>query len=171
MATPFLGQLMAAGFNFAPKGWALCNGQTLAINQNQALFSLLGTTFGGNGVQNFMLPNLQGRIPLSFGQGPGLSNYNLGQIGGETALILAANQVPGHTHNAVASSSAPSVKPPSGGALASNVGMYTSGQTPGTAMNASSVVPAGGSQPHPNQQPFLVINWCIALTGIFPSQN
>ncbi len=171
MATPFLGQLMSAGFGFAPRGWALCNGQLMAINQNQALFSLLGTTFGGNGQTNFALPNLQGRIPLSSGQGVGLSNYVLGQVAGETAVTLTSGMVPSHNHMVVASSNGPTLKPSAGSALASNVGMYTSNQAPGAAMNGNSVAPAGGSQPHSNQQPYLVINWCIALTGIFPTQN
>ena len=171
MATPFLGQLMAAGFGFAPRGWVLCNGQTMGITQYAALFSLLGTTFGGNGTTTFLLPDLQGRIPISSGQGLGLNNYVLGQAGGETGVVLFSNQVPGHSHMVVASSNSPSVKPPTGNALASNLGMYTSGQSPSTAMNGGSVAKTGGSQPHPNQQPFLVINWCIALSGIFPSQN
>jgi microcystin-dependent protein len=166
MATPFIGQLMAAGFSFAPKGWTLANGQTLAINQYQALFSLLTTTFGGDGVTTFQLPNLQGRIPMGVG-----SAYNLGNKGGEPSLILAANQVPPHGHTVVASSAGPTVHAPASNALASNVGMYVSGKTPATAMNSGAVAPNGGSVAHENRQPFLVINWCIALTGIFPSRS
>src|SRR6202042_2325155 len=163
MANQFLGQLMAAGFSYAPKGWALCNGQPLAIRQYQALFSLLGPTFGGDGRTNFNLPNLQGSIPLSFGTNPQFgSNYVLGQVGGQASVILASNQVPAHGHTALASNNAVSANPPSGNALASNVGMYVSGQTPATQMNANSIAPAGSSIGHENRQPFLVINWCIA---------
>jgi microcystin-dependent protein len=168
---PFIGQLMAAGFGFAPRGWALCNGQTLSIQGYQALFSLLGTTFGGNGINNFQLPNLQAKIPLSSGQLTGGSNYLLGQPGGEVAVTLLMNQVPPHSHLAMASTNSVSVLPPSGNALASNVGLYVSGQAPSPAMNANSIVPAGSSQPHENRQPFLVINWCIALVGVYPTRS
>jgi microcystin-dependent protein len=149
MADQFIGQLMAAGFSFAPKSWVLCNGQSLPINQNQALFALLGTIFGGDGRTNFNFPNLQGSIPLSSG-----SNYVLAQTGGQASVILASNQVPPHGHTAVASNNAVSANPPANNALASNVGMYVSGQTPTTPMNSNAVAPAGGSVPHENRQPF-----------------
>jgi microcystin-dependent protein len=171
MANPFLGQIMAVAFNFAPKTWAFCNGQLMTINQNQALFALIGTTFGGNGSTTFALPNLQGRIPISSGQGQGLSSYVLGEISGFPAITLASNQVPTHGHTAFASSNGVAAGAPAGNALASNVSMYASGHAPTTPMNSGSIQPTGGSQPHENRQPYLVINWCIALQGIFPTRG
>ena len=170
MPTPFVGQLMAVAFNFPPKGWTFCNGQSVQISSNQALFSLLGTFYGGNGVTNFNLPNLQGQIPLGMGSS-GFSNYNIGQAGGAAGITLTTNEVPPHGHVVIASSNAPSLNPAVGNALASNVSMYVSGSAPTNGMNNQSIAPAGGSVPHENRQPYLVINWCIALTGIFPSRT
>jgi microcystin-dependent protein len=165
MASPFLGQLMLASFNFAPKGWFLCNGQTLPINSYQALFSLLGTTFGGNGIQTFALPNLQGRTPVGVGNA-----IAYGQIsGGESHTLLAA-EVPIHTHPLLAGAQATQERP-NGAILAGSGTNFYTGATNLTAMNQATLSQYGGSQPHENRQPFLVMNWCIAYSGIFPSRN
>jgi microcystin-dependent protein len=165
MSTPFLAEIRIMAFNFAPRGWAQCNGQLLPINQNQALFSLLGTTYGGDGRTNFGLPNLQGRVPFHMG-----SSLNLGQTGGETAHTLNIAELPAHTHLPVGSSDNPSAASPAGNLWAgSSSGGYLS--TPNTALNPASILNAGGSQPHDNMSPYLVLNFCIALQGIFPSQN
>ncbi len=167
MSTPFVAQLMLASFNFAPKGWALANGQLLAINQNQALFSLVGTTFGGNGIQNFGLPNLQGRAPVGIGNG-----IEYGEVGGVESVTLLSTQVPAHTHTVNASNTpATSDKLAAGDLLASQGGnVYAPASSLG-AMNAAVLSTVGGSQPHENRQPFLVMNWVIALSGIFPSRS
>jgi microcystin-dependent protein len=169
MSTPFLGQLMAVAFNYPPKGWAFTNGQVLSIAQNQALFSLLGTTYGGNGQTTFSLPNLQSRVTVSSGQGPGISNYTLGQTGGEENHTLAKNEMPQHVHTFSATSTAGSLGPPAGNVF-SNSPMYLKGNGDSQPINGF-IGSTGGSQPHSNQQPYLVINWCIALQGIFPSRN
>jgi microcystin-dependent protein len=171
MAEPFISEIRLMSFGFAPNGWALCNGQILPINQNQALFSLLGTTYGGNGSTNFQLPNMQGRTPIHKGNG-----FTLGEAGGTQTHTLAINEIPAHTHslNAIA---------PSNNATNTNIttNNFLSNSAPAEMYtnNAGSLAPAiagtlnsfGGSQPHLNMQPFLVINFCIALQGIFPSQN
>ncbi|MGA2588834.1 MAG: tail fiber protein [Bryobacteraceae bacterium] len=163
--TPFLGQLMLASWNYTTQGWAMCNGQLLPINANQALFALLGTTYGGNGIQTFALPNLQGRTPVGFGNG-----INLGQVGGEESHTLSAAEVPGHTHPLQAAPGANLTKP--AGALVAGGGASVFGVFANqAAMNALTLGNSGGGQPHENRQPYLVLNWCIALTGIFPSQN
>ena len=180
MAEPFLGEIEAFSFNFAPKGWAICAGQVLPINQNQALFSLLGTTYGGNGTTTFALPDLRGRIANAFGAGSGLANYNLGQTGGEESHTLALTEMQpgGHSHTITAMNNGATggtnvpdgtVKLGSGFARASNapVSIY-SAATPTIAMG--SLAPSGG-QPHENRMPFLALNYCIALQGIFPSRN
>jgi microcystin-dependent protein len=168
---PFLGQLMLFPFNYAPKGWAQCNGQLLAINQFQALFALLGTTFGGNGTTNFALPNLQGRTPVGTG---GQANVTLGQTGGEEQHTLSAAEVPPHSHRLQAVTSGANQAVPNGNLLATTSGAATiynaSGQNP-TQLNLQTISTAGGGQPHENRTPYLVMNWCIALVGIFPSQN
>jgi microcystin-dependent protein len=163
--TPFLGQLMLASFNFAPQGWFLCNGQTLAINSYQALFSLLGTTFGGNGVQTFQLPNLQGRTPVGVGNA-----INYGQVSGEEQHTLLSTEVPIHTHPLQAGAGANEAKP-NGSILASGGASFFTGAANLTAMNSAILSQFGGSQSHENRQPFLVMNWCIAYSGIFPSRN
>ncbi len=165
MATePFLGEIRAFSFNFPPKGWAMCNGQLLAINTNQALFSILGTTYGGNGINNFALPNLQGSAPVHVGNG-----IVLGQRGGVAAVTLQSNQI-SHGHavsaSATANSSAAAGHFP---ATASGQSLY--GAPADTALNAAALSPAGGSQPHDNLQPYLVVNYCIALAGIFPTRS
>jgi microcystin-dependent protein len=175
VAEPFLSEIRIMSFGFAPKGWAQCNGQLLPINQNQALFSLLGTTFGGDGRVNFALPNLQARNPIHVGQG-----HTLGEQGGEAAHTLSAAEMPAHNHSVACSSQSGTL------ALATKVTAPAqhntwalSTQNPYKAttaggagvMNAASITNTGGSQPHQNMQPYLVLNFCIALQGIFPSPN
>ena len=166
MSTPFLGEIKIVSFNFAPKGWALCNGQLLPINQNQALFSLLGTTYGGNGQTTFALPNLQGRTPLHVGAG-----FILGQSSGEEVHTLISSEMPAHTHAAVASSNTADQTSPANNYWAVS-GSYTAyAGSPNETMAPQAVGPAGGSQPHANLSPYLVLNFVIALQGIFPSRN
>ncbi len=170
MAEPFLSELRLMSFVFPPKGWALCDGQLLPINQNQGLFSLLGTTFGGDGRVNFGLPDLRGRVPLHVGSG-----HTLGERGGEQAHTLSIAEIPTHTHVLNASSTAANASPPSpqnGTILAnSSPGQAYSSPTSLVAMGAASVTSVGGSQAHLNMQPFLTLSFCIALQGIFPSPN
>jgi microcystin-dependent protein len=165
MSQPYIGQLLLAAFNFAPKNYALCNGQTMAISQNQPLFSLLGTTYGGNGVQTFALPNLQGRTPVGVGSG-----INYGEISGEESHTLLSSEVPAHTHPLMAATAANSPKPV-GSILAGGGASFFTGASSLTAMNAATLLSQGGSQSHENRQPYLVMNWCIALNGIFPSRS
>lgn len=167
MSTPFMGELRIVSFNFAPRGWAFANGQQLPINQNQALFSLLGTTYGGNGQTTFALPNLQGRIPIHEGNG-----HTLGEQGGEQAHTLSIAELPTHTHVAQASSAVGNTFLPTNNLLAKAEGVDIY-QTPSNlvSMSPSSITNVGGSQAHLNLQPFLTLNFCIALQGIFPSQN
>jgi microcystin-dependent protein len=164
MSTPFLSEIKIVSFNFAPKGWALCNGQLLPINQNQALFSLLGTTYGGDGRVNFALPNLQGRIPVHTGNG-----FTLGEQGGEIAHTLNISELPAHTHTPVGSPANPSLASAAGNLWCVNANLYNS--TSDSAMNPACIGPTGGNQPHDNMSPYLVLNFVIALQGIFPSQN
>lgn len=164
MAEPFLSEIRVMSFSFAPKGWALCNGQLLPINQNQALFSLLGTTFGGDGRTNFALPNFQGRTPIHVGSG-----HNLGERGGEQAHTLTPSEMPAHTHLLQAVSVKGTTPVPTGNRLASGP-MYHE-PTDMVSLDPSAVTDVGGSQAHLNMQPFLVLNFCIALQGIFPSPN
>lgn len=167
MAEPFLSEIRIMSFNFAPKGWALCNGQLLPINQNQGLFSLLGTTYGGNGQTNFALPNLQGRAPIHVGSG-----FTLGQQGGEQAHTGSIQELPQHTHIARGSSATATLDSPAGNVLATTASVNAYGSpTNLVAMNAATIANTGGSQAHLNMQPFLTLNFCIALQGIFPSQN
>jgi microcystin-dependent protein len=157
---------MLVPYNFAPRGWALCNGQILPIAQNTALFSLLGTSYGGNGQTTFALPDLRGRVPVSAGQGPGLSSYDLGQLGGQEAITLLTTEMPFHTHTIGGTNSASASSRPANNVNAQG-GAYSS--TSDVTMKPTGG--AGGSQPHSNIQPYLVLNWCIALEGIFPSRN
>jgi len=171
MAEPFLSEIRVMSFVFAPKGWALCNGQLLPINQNQALFSLLGTTFGGDGRVNFALPDLRGRTPIHVGSG-----HTLGERGGEQAHTLSIAELPTHTHVLRASNSpGDSINPrPSGvgNVLAQEPSNpYTGAHSNLTAFSAGSIANTGGSQAHLNMQPFLTLSFCIALQGIFPSPN
>jgi len=168
MAEPFLSEIRIMSFVFAPKGWALCNGQLLPINQNQALFSLLGTTYGGDGRVNFALPDLRGNVPIHMGSG-----FTLGQKGGEQAHTVSIAELPTHVHTANATSNA-AIKdtPPGGSLLGQSSGQFLYGATGNlTAMAPQSIANTGGSQAHLNMQPFLVLSFCIALQGIFPSQT
>jgi microcystin-dependent protein len=169
MSTPYLAEIRLTSFAFAPRGWALCNGQLLAINQNQALFALLGTTYGGNGTTNFALPNLQGRAPMHF-SGP----HPLGQAGGEEAHTLTNAEMPAHGHTLRASGKPAASSSPNGGVLAAVPrGATPAYAAPGSlvALNPASIAASGGSQPHENWPPYLTVNFVIALQGIFPSRN
>ncbi|KAF1009723.1 MAG: hypothetical protein GAK28_00367 [Luteibacter sp.] len=171
MSEPFVGQIMMAGFNFAPRGYALCNGQTMSIQQNQALFALLGTQFGGNGTTNFVLPDLRGRAPLGMGQLTGGTNYPLAGFGGAENVTIGMAETPTHTHTLRATTQQPAVKNPTGGYLTKNPteNLYAApgGATAVLAPGSIGLSPPGG-QPHTNMQPFRTINFAIALTGIFP---
>jgi microcystin-dependent protein len=173
MADPFLGEIRMFGGNFAPIGWALCAGQILPISQNTALFSLLGTTYGGNGTTTFALPDLRGRVPLSFGQGPGLSNYVLGQASGSENVTLISNQMPAHAHavSAVAGNQGTSSHPNNQFLASSGSAVIYNAGPPDSSMNAGMIQNTGGNQPHPNLQPYLCLNFIIALQGIYPSRN
>jgi microcystin-dependent protein len=167
MAEPFLSEIRIFSFNFPPKGWAFCNGQLLPINQNQALFALLGTTYGGNGQTTFALPNLQGKAPIHSGAG-----HTLGETGGSSSVTLTQQQMPQHLHFMQGTSQDASGPVPSGGLLAKANNMYESPNSGNlTTLNPGSVSNVGGSQPHNNLMPYLVLNFCIALQGIFPSRN
>ncbi|NYF80595.1 phage tail protein [Granulicella arctica] len=164
MSEPFLGQISTFGFNFPPQGWAFCNGQLLAISQNQALFSLLGTQYGGNGITTFALPNLQGSFALDTS-----SSYPIGQAGGEANHTLTIPELPAHSHSLTAASVAGALPSPA----AAFPGVLTDEGYSGAATTTlgSGSSPTGGSQPHQNMPPYLVVNFCIALVGIFPSRN
>ena len=165
MSEPFLSEIKIVSFNFPPKGWALCDGQFLPINQNQALFSLLGVTYGGNGQTTFALPNLRGRVPIHMGK------HTLGEVGGSTAVTITQGAMPTHTHVAQAYSQNGDVAVPGGALLGTVNNMYTAFGPGAVALNAATVGNVGGSQPHNNMMPYLVLNFIIALQGIFPSQN
>ncbi len=168
-STPYLGEIFFFGFTFAPRNYAFCSGQLLPIAQNQALFALLGTTYGGNGQTTFGLPNLRGRIPMHMGQGPGLSNRSLGEVGGVEAVTVLESNLPTHTHALSAAASGSRAAPVDGSRFAP----LDAGRA-GYAADATAAWPsgsAGGSQAHINMPPVLVLNACIALSGIFPSRN
>lgn len=174
MGTPILGEIRKFGFNFAPRGWAMCNGQLMPISQNTALFSLLGTTYGGDGQSTFALPNLQGRVPIHQGQGTGLSNRVMGEVSGEEAVTLLVGQLPAHNHQAQGSNQGANNPSPAGNVWAAEPTGQTalySNTAPNTPLAAGAIGTTGGSQPHDNMPPFLVVNFCIALAGIFPSRN
>ncbi len=184
MSEPFIGQIMLFAGNFAPRGWAFCNGQILSIAQNTALFSILGTTYGGNGQTTFALPDLRGRVPLSPGQGPGLPNYNLGQMSGSPTHTLITTEMPQHNHTAQVTTKSfdnslggtGDVETTAGHYWASSIGVgniYSTTHNAAMAADAVGVTVgvSGGSQPHNNMQPYTAINYIIALEGIYPSRN
>jgi microcystin-dependent protein len=174
MSTPFIGEIRVFAGNFAPIGWSLCNGQILSIAQYDALFALIGTTYGGDGVTTFALPDLQCRVPLHFGTGPGLSSRVLGQNGGTEQVTLNTSELPAHTHPPLGLGTPGSSPSPSGNVWAGTTAgaIYNSGDpAPGVSMNANAILPVGGSQSHDNTQPFQCVNFIIALEGIFPTQG
>lgn len=172
MSDPYVAEIRIFAGNFAPQGWALCNGQLMPISQNTALFSLLGTTYGGDGIRTFALPNLQGCVPVNFGQGPGLSDYVLGESTGVPNVTLQQTQMPTHGHTLQAHPGPANNTQPSGNSLArpTNTSIY-SNALPNESMGAAAISVTGSSQPHDNMQPYLVLNFIIALQGIFPPRN
>jgi microcystin-dependent protein len=166
MADPFLGEIRLMSFNFPPKGWALANGQVLPINQNQALFSLFGTMYGGNGQTTFAIPNLRGQVPIHFGSG-----FTQGETGGQTSHTLTIGEMTAHQHIAQGTTTNADQPVPTGNFLAAANNMYAPANSGGlTTLDPSSISTVGGSQPHENMQPYLTISFCVALQGIFPSQ-
>lgn len=173
MADPFVAEIRIFPFNFAPKGWAWCDGQLLPLSQNTALFSLLGTTYGGDGKSNFALPDLQGRAPMHPGQGPGLSLHDLGETGGSETVTLLESEIPAHAHALTASQADGNTGSPAGQLVASGIGinMYAQASGSTTQLNPSAVAPAGGDMPHNNLQPYLTCYFCIALQGVYPPRT
>ncbi len=175
MSSPFIGEIRMFGGNFAPVGWEFCNGQLLAISENDALFNLIGTTYGGDGQSTFALPDLRGRIPIHQGQGPGLAYRVLSEQFGSEFTTLTVNQIPSHNHNILASTSVGNSTGTSPSTIAAGtVGrVYTINNTPAnmSEMNAETIANGGGSQPHDNMMPYLCINFIISLFGIFPTQS
>ena len=172
MSDPFVAEIRIFGFNFAPTGWAQCNGQILPISQNTALFSLLGTTYGGNGQSTFALPNLEGSAPMHPGQGPGLSLHDLGEMSGSETITLLQSEMPAHTHNMAVSKGDGTDAAAAGELFAKGIGigMYA---VPGalTQLDPNAIAPVGGSLPHNNMLPYLVLNFCIAMQGVFPPRG
>ena len=177
MADPFVAEIRIFPFNFAPKGWAFCDGQILPLSQNTALFSLLGTTYGGNGKSTFALPDLQGNVPMHPGQGPGLSLHDLGETGGSPTVTLLESEIPAHSHSMMADSSPGVVTTPGpdrGLARSQGGSMYVPGSNPTPTlvmMAPQTIAPTGSSFPHNNMQPYLTLNFCIALQGVFPPRS
>ena len=174
MADPFVAEIRIFPFNFAPKGWAWCDGQLLPLAQNTALFSLVGTTYGGDGKSTFALPNLQGNAPMHWGQGPGLSSHDLGEIGGSDTVTLLESEMPAHSHSVLAQSvplggvtraAGTTLSRPASGNL------YSVNNPRPVQMSPTALQPAGGSQPHNNLQPYLTFYFCIALQGVFPPRG
>lgn len=166
---PFIGEILIFGFNFAPRGWARCEGQLLAIASNTALFSLLGTTYGGDGRTSFGLPDLRSRAAIGMGQGPGLSNYRWGQSGGAESHTLTVGQMPSHSHTARASNEEAEETNAQNNVFAG--GLHFTGETADVNMSASAITPAGGNQSFGIRNPYLALNYCIALVGIYPSRS
>jgi len=174
MSEPFIGEIRMVGFNFAPRGWALCNGQLLSIASNNALFSLLGTIYGGDGRTTFALPNLQGRVPMHYGSGAGLSPRLIGEAAGQESVSLTEAQLPAHTHKARASSLKGNTNSPVGRVWSKDAGVQSATYTSNAAdadMAAGAIAPAGGGQPHNNMPPYLAVNFVIALQGIYPARD
>ncbi|HEY1473318.1 MAG TPA: tail fiber protein [Pseudolabrys sp.] len=179
MANPFVGEIRCFGFNFAPAGWAMCNGQLMSISQNTALFSILGTTYGGDGQSTFGLPNLQGQIPMHWGNGPGGFNTTIGQVQGAATVTLLSTQMPVHNHGVASEligaggigehAAAPTNNTFIGPSAPDQI--YSTSPTINASFLNSAIGSTGGSIPHDNMQPFLVLNFCIALLGIFPTRN
>jgi microcystin-dependent protein len=175
MADPFLAEIRIFPFNFAPKGWAFCDGQLMPLSQNTALFSLLGTTYGGDGKSNFALPDVQGNAPMHPGQGPGLSLHDLGETGGSETVSLLESEIPLHTHSLMATTQTGNQATP----VANTIARGATGFTPYLPPAGAPLVPmydgaltlAGGDQPHNNMQPYLTLNFCIALQGVFPPRT
>jgi microcystin-dependent protein len=171
---PFVAEIRIYPFNFAPKGWAFCDGQILPLSQNTALFSLLGTTYGGDGKSNFALPNMQGNAPMHPGQGPGLSDHFLGETGGSDTVTLLESEMPAHSHNFGASVRDGTARSPGGQLVAKGVGvnMYApAASAPLVQFSTNVITPAGGGQPHNNMMPYLTLNFCIAMQGVFPPRG
>jgi microcystin-dependent protein len=174
MADPFVAEIRIFPFNFAPKGWAWCDGQLLPLSQNTALFSLLGTTYGGNGKSNFALPNLQGCAPMHPGQGPGLSLHDLGETGGSQTVSLLETEIPGHNHTLRANNEEADNRKPGAHTLAvpQRGTIYQSNASANlVAMSDLALAPAGGDQPHNNLMPYLTLYFCIALQGVYPPRT
>jgi len=173
MADSFVAEIRIFPFNFAPKGWAWCDGQLMPLSQNTALFSLLGTTYGGDGKSNFALPDLQGRAPMHPGQGPGLSLHDLGETGGSKTVSLLESEIPAHSHSVNVSLADGINQSPVGEKLATGIGVgqYAPADGPLTQLNPNTLTPAGGDQPHNNMMPYLTFYFCIALQGVFPPRG
>jgi microcystin-dependent protein len=172
MANPYVAEIRVFPFNFPPKGWAFCDGQLMSISQNTALFSLLGTTYGGNGTSNFALPNMQGNCSMHPGQGPGLSLHDLGETGGAETITLLESEIPSHTHSVMADGLFATKTAAAGNSLAktTSVGNIYD-PTSAKQLNPNCVTPSGGSLPHNNMMPYLTLNWCIALQGVYPARS
>lgn len=168
MADPFVAEIRMFPFNFAPRGWATCDGQVLPISQNTALFSLLGTTYGGNGVSTFALPNLQGCVPLGTGQGPGMTDRVLGEMSGSAAVTLLESEIPLHTHTVQGSAQSATSNEPAGMLPAATLAAAYGSSAPVVEMAPQAIAPTGGGLPHNNMQPFLTLQFCIALQGVYP---
>jgi microcystin-dependent protein len=182
MGEPYLGEIFLGGWNFAPQNFSFCNGQIKAISQNTALFSLLGTTYGGNGFNNFALPDLRSRVPMHWGQQPGLSAYSIGQSGGQETVQLNTNQIPVHNHIINATDGAPDSTNPNGayfssgpfigtGPISTELKVYNTSAPNGLQFAAGTIANTGGGNSHTNIQPYLCVTFVIALTGIFPARN
>ncbi|HYI41562.1 MAG TPA: tail fiber protein [Allosphingosinicella sp.] len=168
MAQPYVGEIRMFAGNFNPSGWEFCDGQLLPISENETLFQLIGTTYGGDGESTFALPNIQSRIPIHMGNNSG-TTYVLAETGGVESVTLTVQQIPSHTHPFIVSGDSGSTSNPSGAMPATGVTIYRADQTANSPLNAGAITPVGGSQPHENMQPFLCINFIISLFGIFPS--
>ena len=170
MSQPFVGEVRLVGFNFAPVGWSICNGDLISISENSTLFQLIGTTYGGNGQSTFALPNLQSRVAVHQGTSSQGNSYVIGLTGGDETVTLSLSQYPAHTHSLMASANKADSNTPAGNTVGNGLIAY-SVLAPDTAMNTSAVGPSGGNLPHNNLQPFLALNWIISLFGVFPSRG